>query len=110
MRTTRPKIKLEDTVPIKDEFEDTSPMGTPTAISIHNTHSASNVFCCAVLGNMTNGNFYTNMAGTFPVTSLENMQAYFVAYDYDTTTIFAKPCPDFKDATIIAVLKKHLTN
>ena len=46
------------------------------------------------------------MTGLFPVTSLENMQAYFVAYDYDTNTIFAKPCPDFKDATIIAAFEE----
>ena len=46
------------------------------------------------------------MTGVFPVTSLESMQAYFVAYNYDTNTIFAKPCPDFKVATIIAAFKK----
>ena len=46
------------------------------------------------------------MTGVFPVTSLENMQAYFVAYDYDTNTTIAKPCLNFKDNTTIAAFKE----
>ena len=46
------------------------------------------------------------MTGTLPVTSFESIQAYFVAYDYGTNTIFAKPCPDFKDAIIIAAFEE----
>ena len=34
------------------------------------------------------------------------MQACFVAYDCDTNLMFAKPCPDFKDATIIAAFEE----
>ena len=47
-----------------------------------------------------------DMTGAFPVTSLESTQAYVVAYEYDTNTAFPKPCPDFKDATIIAASKE----
>ena len=92
----RHKIKLEDTVPIKDELKDPSQTSIPNANIICNSHSASNVLCCAVLGDTTTGTFYTNMTSAFPVTSLENMQAYVVAYEYDTNLIFAKPCTDFK--------------
>ena len=46
------------------------------------------------------------MTGAFPVASLKSMQAYVVVYDYETNTMFAKPCPDFKDATIIAAFKE----
>ena len=70
------------------------------------SQSASNVLYCVVLGDTTTGTFYTDMTGAFPVILLENMQAYFVAYDYDTTTIFAKPYLDFKDDTIIAAFKE----
>ena len=64
------------------------------------------MFCSAALGDATTDTFYTDMTGAFPVTSFENMQAYFVAYDYDTNTIFAKPCLDFKDATIITAFEE----
>ena len=64
------------------------------------------MFCCAVFGDVTTGTFYTDMTGVFLVTSLENMQAYFVAYHYNINTIFAKPCPDFKGATIITVFRE----
>ena len=52
------------------------------------------------------GTFYTDMTGAFTVTLLENMQAYCVAYDYDTTTIFDKQSPDFKDDTLIVVFEE----
>jgi hypothetical protein len=34
------------------------------------------------------------------------MQAYFVAYNHDTNTIFAKPCIDFKDDTTVAAFEE----
>jgi hypothetical protein len=34
------------------------------------------------------------------------MQAYFLAYECDTYTIFAKPCPYLKDDAIIAAYKE----
>ena len=46
------------------------------------------------------------MTRSFSVTSLENMQAYFVAYDYNTNAIFAKPCPGFEDNTIITAFEE----
>ena len=51
---------------------------------------------------------YTNMTGSFLVTSPGNMQVYFVAYDCVTTTFFAKPCPDFKGDTLIATSREIL--
>ena len=54
------------------------------------------------------------MTSRVPVTSLENIQAYLVAYDYDTNTNFATPCPEFKHDTAIAafeeVFNKFRTN
>ena len=47
------------------------------------------------------GTFYTDMTGEFPVMSLEGKQYYFVAYDYDTSAIFAIPITDLRDETII---------
>ena len=85
-----PKIKLDDTVPSDDEFTDAAPTGIPNSNIIQDSHSASNMFCCAVLGDAITGTFYTNMTGAFPATSLESMQAHFVAYDYNINTIFAK--------------------
>ena len=108
VRTTRPK-KRGNTITLAPEVEEpaTTPSTTNTdANIIIDTHSTSNVFCCAALGDATTGTFYTDMTGAFPVTSLENMQSYFVAYDYDTNTIFANPCPDFKDETIITAFKE----
>ena len=46
------------------------------------------------------------MTGSFPATSLENMHAYCIAYDYDTNTKFAEPCLDFKNDTIIAAFEE----
>ena len=86
VRTTRPKIKLEGKVPSDDDFADIVPTNIDNSNVIEDSHSANNVFCCAVLGDATTGTFYTDMTGAFPVTSLESMQAYFVAYDYNTTT------------------------
>jgi hypothetical protein len=99
VRTTRPKKKT-DAITLSPTSEDTTTV--PASINtdanvIVDSHSTSNVFCCAALGDATTGTFYTDMTGAFPVTSLENMQAYFLAYDYKTNTIFANPCPDFKD-------------
>ena len=41
------------------------------------------------------------MTGAFPVMSLEGKQYYFVAYDYDTSAIFAIPITDLRYETII---------
>ena len=73
---------------------------------IGNTENVCNVFCCAALGDATTGVFYTDMTGVFPVTSLKNMQAYFVAYDFDTNNIFALPVPNFKDETVITAFEE----
>ena len=105
MHTTSPKIKLEGAVPSVCEFVDSDQTSIPNSIIIKDSHSAKNVFCCAAIGDTTTGTFYTNMTDTLSVTSLKSIQDLFVAYDYDTNTIFAKPCPD-KDATIIVAFKE----
>ena len=64
-----------------------------------------NIFCCAALGDAKTGTFYTDMSGAFPTMSLEGMQYYFIAYDYDTNNIFAVPTKDLKDETIIAAFE-----
>ena len=38
--------------------------------------------------------------------SLENMQAYVVACNYDTHNIFALPVPNFKDETVIEAFEE----
>ena len=65
------------------------------------SQGASNVFCCAALGDAVSGTFYTDMTGAFPVMSLEGKQYYFVAYYYDTSAIFAIPFTYLGDETII---------
>ena len=108
VRTTQPKKRGNTNAQATKDFDKTP---VPASINpgtnvILDNHSTSNVFCCTTLGDATTGTFYTNMTGSLSVTSLENMQASFVAYDYDTNKIFAKPCPDFKDDTIIAVFEE----
>jgi hypothetical protein len=78
----------------------------PGTIIIPDNHSTSSVLCYAVLGDTSRGTFCTDMTGGFPVTSLENMQAYVVAYAYGTNTTFAKPCPDFNYDIIITVFEE----
>ena len=115
VRTTRnrtttipPRSQTSDyirTEEIMDEI-DVPPSTDARPNVIENTENVCNVFCCAALGDATTGVFYTDMTGAFPVTSLENMQAYFVAYDYDTNNIFALPVPNFKDETVITAFEE----
>ena len=72
----RSKIKLEGEVPSDNDFANIAPTNINNSNVIEDNHSASNVFCCAALGDATTGTFYTGMTGSFPVTSLESMQAY----------------------------------
>ena len=79
---------MEGEVASDDDFADTATTYSNVSNATEDSHSASNVFCCAALGDATTGTFYTDMTGAFPVTSLESMQAFFVVYEYDTDTIF----------------------
>ena len=45
---------------------------------------------------------YTDQTGALPVWSLDGMQYFFIAHDYDTNYIFAKPISNVKDKFIIA--------
>ena len=69
----------------------------------------SNVFCCAALVDATQGTLYTDVTGSLSVQPLEGMQAFFVAYDYDTNTIFALPIKDLKDETIVQAFEQAFT-
>ena len=59
----------------------------------------TSVFACAVLGDVIEGIFYMNMTGTFHTISLEDMQAYSIAQNYDANAIILKPIPGLKDET-----------
>ena len=63
--------------------------------------AANNVFCFAALADKQTGTMYTDATGALPVLSLDGMQYFFVAYDYDTNYIFAIPIPNLKNDTII---------
>ena len=65
------------------------------------TNEANNIFCFAALADKQTGTMYTDQAGALPVRSLDGMQYFFIAYDYDTNYIFAKPISNLKDETII---------
>ena len=98
---------------LEDEFSDNgpNPAEEPTLIDTFPDHApnvfplaeerVSNVFCCAALADANTGTFYTDMSGKFPVMSLEGMQAYFIAYDYDINCIFAILVKDFTNETIV---------
>ena len=66
---------------------------------------ANNVFCFAALADKQTGTLYTDQTGALPVRSIEGMQYFFIAYDYDTNYIFAKPISNLKDETIIVAFK-----
>jgi hypothetical protein len=66
----------------------------PDTNVILDNHSTCNIVWLATLGDKTTGTLYTDTIGSFPVTSLEDMQAYIVAYDY------------FKDDAIILAFEE----
>ena len=49
---------------------------------------------------------YTDPTGALPTISLDGHQYYFIAYDYDSSYIFAEPIKDVKDATLVEALQK----
>ena len=111
LRSTRTKVrpKPDDAVILGDQFA-----GAGYKAKAHKqahviqpgSQGTSNVFCCAALGDATTGTSYTDMTGSFPVMSLDGMQYYVVAYDYDTNAIFAVPVPDLTDETIIKAFRQ----
>ena len=116
VRTTRKK-KNTANPPLSQTMEDiwieeivdkiNVPPSTDTRPNvIEDTEVFCDLFCCAALGNTTTRVFYTDMTWAFPVTSLENMQAYFLVYNYDTNNIFALPVPNFKDETVITAFEE----
>ena len=71
--------------------------------------TANNIFCFAALADKQTGTLYTDATGALPVLSLEGMQYFFVAYDYDTNYIFALPIKNLKDDTIVAAFEEVFT-
>jgi hypothetical protein len=62
---------------------------------------ANNVFCFAALAGNNTGICYTDATRALPVRSIDGNQYYYVAYDYDTNYIDARPVEDLTDETII---------
>ena len=52
------------------------------------------------------GTLYTVKTDSFIIQSLERMHAFFVAYDYDTNTIFVTPTKELEDDTIIQAFEQ----
>ena len=48
---------------------------------------------------------YTDQTGALRVRSLDGIQYFFIAYDYDTSYIFAKPISNLKDDSIITAFE-----
>ena len=48
---------------------------------------------------------YNDQTGALPVRSLDGMQYFLIAYDYDTNYICAKPINNLKDESIIAAFE-----
>ena len=65
-------------------------------------NEANNIFCFAALADKQTGTMYTDQTGALPVRSLDGMQYFFFAYDYDTNYIFTNPINNLKDESIIA--------
>ena len=53
------------------------------------------------MANKQIGTMYTDQTCALPVRSLDGMQYFFIAYDYDTNYIFSKPISNLKYETII---------
>ena len=48
------------------------------------SHEANNIFCFAALADKQTGTMYTDQTGALLVRSLDGMQYFFIAYNYDT--------------------------
>ena len=82
-------INLQPTKPV-DEASSPQSIDPDTNIILDN-HSASDVFFARHWVTQLQGpSTQISMTRSFPVTSLENMPSCFIAYDYDTNTIFEK--------------------
>ena len=66
----------------------------------------SNVFCFAAIADKNKGTLYTNPNGTLPDLSIDGIQYYYVAYNYDTNYVHTVPVEDLTDATIIKTFDK----
>ena len=66
----------------------------------------NNIFCLASLAKSRTGTFYTDATGALPAISLDGNQYYFIAYDYDTTYIFAIPIKNVTDDAIMKDFKE----
>ena len=72
VRSTRKKPKTETKDAVQKEIKDVAmkiPVGLPQ-ISQGDKANNINTFCCAALGDVISGTFYTDMTGAFPAVSL----------------------------------------
>ena len=99
IRSTRPKTKKRKMAAAEQQPE--AQEVDCRVVPPEGQQAANNVFCFAALADKQIGTMYTDATGALPVLSLDGMQYFFVAYDYDTNYIFAIPIPNLKDETII---------
>ena len=66
----------------------------------------NNMFCYAALSDKQAGTLYTDATGALSTMSLDGMQYFFIAYDYDANLIFAIPISNVKDSTIVEAFNK----
>ena len=66
-------------------------------------------FCFTAVADKQTSTLYMDATGALPTVSLDGMQYFFIAYDYNTSYIFAEPIVDVKDATIITAFNKIFT-
>ena len=97
-KSTQNKAQEEPTIIPEDE-----PVSKP--------HEVNNIFYYAALAYKQNRTLYTDTTVTLPAMLLNGhrYQYYFIAYDYDTTYIFAIPIKDAIDDSIIEVFNQVFT-
>ena len=59
--------------------------------------------------NKKEGKIYADLTGTFPITSMNGMQAIFIMYDWTTNAILATPIKDAKSEKIVRCFKQNIT-
>ena len=70
---------------------------------------ANNISCFAKIADKQTGTMYTGQPGALPHMSLDGIQYFFVAYNYNTNYIYALLIENLKDVTIITTMMKFST-
>ena len=66
----------------------------------------NNILLYDALADKQAGTLYTDATGALSTMSLDGMQYFFIAYDYDANLIFAIPISNVKDSTIVEAFNK----